>query len=191
MTRSKTVGLVLGAAFVLAVAWVTPVVYAHGGDPTLIHSCVRNNNGNIRIVGANTACNKNETAVDWPGTSATPGQGSIMVISGSIGDGAPNGLACIGVGATCAYRSPRDGTIQNMRVLIDSNPYQGPAVLTLLVNGNPTLISTVIPAGSTLDIDVPGTVDILDGDRISLQLDTSAVPVNNQAIFLSVSYEIE
>ena len=117
VTRSKTVGLVLGAAFVLAVAGVTPVVYAHGGDPTLIHSCVRNNNGNIRIVGANTACNKNETAVDWPGTSATPGQGSISVISGSIGDGAPNGLACIGVGATCAYRSPRDGTIQKCESL--------------------------------------------------------------------------
>jgi hypothetical protein len=146
VTRSKTVGLVLGAAFVLALAWATPVVYAHGGDTTLIHACVMNNNGNVRIVGANTSCRNNETAVDWPGTSATPGQGSIMVHSGGIPSDAVPQPACLlpgsgGTSVNCAYRSPRDGTIQNMRLLIHHNAFTGPAVVTIVVNGSPTLLS--------------------------------------------------
>lgn len=38
---------------------------AHGGDTNLIHSCVKNSNGSIRIVGPNDACGSNETALDW------------------------------------------------------------------------------------------------------------------------------
>ena len=34
-------------------------------------------------------------------------------------------------------------------------------------------------------------VDILDGDRISVMVDTSAVPVNRVPIVLSVNYEIK
>jgi hypothetical protein len=75
--------------------------------------------------------------------------------------------------------------------LIQSNAYNGPAVVTLFVNGSPTLLTTTIPAESTSDIDVPGMVDILDGDRISVLLDTSAVPVTPQTIHLTVSYEIK
>ena len=47
---------------------VTGLAFAHGGDANLIHGCVRNNGllaGFIRIVGANTNCNGNETALDW------------------------------------------------------------------------------------------------------------------------------
>jgi hypothetical protein len=199
VTRSKTVRLVLGAAFVLALAWVPPVVYAHGGDPTLIHACVRNNNGDVRIVSPNTSCPNNETAVDWPGTAATPGQGSIILHSSSIDVPGPaflGPLRCIGFLETCAYRSPRDGTIQNMRVFINFNTLPGPTVLVLFVNGSPTLLSTSIPAGSPADIDVPGMVDILDGDRISVMLDTSAVPEPPagqpaNAISITVSYEVK
>jgi hypothetical protein len=193
VTRSQTVWLVLGSAFVLALAWGTPGVYAHGGDPTLIHSCVANNNGNVRIVGADTSCRNNEIAVDWPGTSATPGQGSIMFHSIGAISGIPSVPVCLPPGGafTCAYRSPRDGTIQNIRVLIDSNTFSGPAIVTIFVNGISTLLSTTIPAGSTSDIDVPGVVDILDGDRISVMMDISAVTVNGGLIRLTVSYEIK
>jgi hypothetical protein len=194
VTRSKTVWFVLGAAVVLALAWVLPAVYAHGGDSTLIHACVRNNNGDVRIVSPTTSCASNETAVHWPGTSAPPSQGSIMVLTAGVG-GPPAETpdpVCLSVGATCEYRSPRDGTIQNMRILIESNTYNGPAVVAIFVNGSPTLLSPAIPAGGTLDIDVPGIVDILDSDRISVRLDISAVPVNPfQLISLSVSYEIK
>lgn len=70
MTRSKTGWLFLVSAFVLALAGVTPVVYAHGGDPTLIHACFNKSSGEIKIVSANASCKNNEIAVDWPGTSA-------------------------------------------------------------------------------------------------------------------------
>src|SRR5687768_13554992 len=38
---------------------------AHGGDITLIHACVRNNTGAIRIVGASDTCTNNERPLDW------------------------------------------------------------------------------------------------------------------------------
>jgi hypothetical protein len=41
-------------------------VSAHGGDVTLIHACVNNRNGAVRIVSATTTCEANkETALDW------------------------------------------------------------------------------------------------------------------------------
>jgi len=58
------------------------MVFAHGGDTSMIHGCVRNNAignlANIRIVSATTNCNSNETALDWniqgvPGPTGMPG----------------------------------------------------------------------------------------------------------------------
>ena len=48
-------------------------VFAHGGDASFIHACVKSSNGSLRIVGANDTCDKGETALDWrqgpePGT---------------------------------------------------------------------------------------------------------------------------
>src|SRR5262245_7035282 len=40
------------------------VVVAHGGDPTKIHSCVKNSNGQIRIIATNGVCDSSETAQD-------------------------------------------------------------------------------------------------------------------------------
>ena len=41
-------------------------VSAHGGDITLIHACVINRTGAVRIVSATTTCDANkETALDW------------------------------------------------------------------------------------------------------------------------------
>jgi hypothetical protein len=76
-----------------------------------------------------------------------------------------------------------------MRILIRSNSYEGPAVVTLLVNGSPTLFSTTIPAGSTQDIDIAGGVDVFDSDRISVALDEPTEPAG--LIDLIVSYEIK
>src|SRR5262245_50725217 len=130
-------------------AWVTPVVYAQGGDATLIHACVSKSNGSVRIVDATASCKSTETELTWPGTSTTPDQGSIMVHSGALSeDNAPQSVCLPPGGASnpCAYRSPRDGTVQNMRLLIAFNPLTGPVVVTILVNENPTVLSTTIPA---------------------------------------------
>jgi uncharacterized protein YjbI with pentapeptide repeats len=69
--------LLLFSVFVggLLVTKAVSYVYAHGGDLSLIHACVRTSNGSIRIVGANDACNSNETTLDWniQGIQGPPG----------------------------------------------------------------------------------------------------------------------
>ena len=193
MTRSKAGWLFLGLVFVLALAGFTPAVYAHGGDSTLVHACVNKSSGEVKIVGVNASCKNNETAVDWPRTSAALGQGSIMVHGVGAGVGPPLGqpaVVFVGFGGGVnEYRLPRNGTIQNMRILVTENSYDGVAIVTLMVNGTATLLTATIPAGSTADIDVAGSVGVVDGDRISVVLDRSAPTAG--LIRLSVSYEIQ
>ena len=191
MTRSATRWLLLGSAFVLVMAGVTPMVYAHGGDPTLIHSCVNKSSGEVKIVGANASCKNNETAVDWPVASAPApaGGGSIMVHGVGAGVVAGGSFFIQFGGGVSEYRLPRDGTVQNMRILVTSNSYNGSTTVTLLVNGVATALSATIPAGSTADIDVVGPVAVLDGQRVSVRADTPTV--SSGFIALSVSYEIQ
>jgi len=64
------VGLVLGAGLVT-------VVSAHPGTPAtgVIHSCINNSSGTIKIVSPDGACLNNEIAVDWnaQGLQGPPG----------------------------------------------------------------------------------------------------------------------
>ncbi|HMH48880.1 MAG TPA: hypothetical protein VK548_01510 [Candidatus Acidoferrum sp.] len=191
MTRSTTRWMLLGLAFVLTLVGITPMVYAHGGDPTLVHSCVNKSSGEVRIVGASASCKNNETAVDWPATAAPPpppaGGGSIMVHGVSAGV-----VATFFVhfgGGVPEYRLPRDGTVQNMRILVTSNSYNAPTTVTFFVNGAATVLSAVIPPASTADIDVVGAVPVLDGQKVSVMADASTV--SSGSIALSVSYEIQ
>jgi hypothetical protein len=188
MARSGTGWLVLGSALVLALTALTPAALAHGGDPTLVHACVNKSSGEVKIVGANASCKGNDTAVDWPATSTLAGGGSIMVHGASAGVvGAPF-FVHFG-GGVAEYRLPRDGTVQRMRILVTSNSYDGDTTVTLVVNGVPTGLSATIPAASTADIDVAGTVGVLDGQRVSVVADTPTV--SSGSIVLSVSYEIQ
>lgn len=60
----------IGGAFATL---LTTVAFAHGGDTSKIHGCVRNNgllNGFVRIIDANANCNNNETPLDWPKENA-------------------------------------------------------------------------------------------------------------------------
>src|SRR6478672_1590502 len=72
MTRSKTRWLFVSLMFVVALAVVTPAVYMHGGDASLIHSCVNKSSGEIKIVAANATCKNNETPLDWPASLPAP-----------------------------------------------------------------------------------------------------------------------
>jgi hypothetical protein len=193
MTRSAMRWMLLGLAFVLTLAGVTPMVYAHGGDPTLIHACVNKSSGEVKIVGASASCKNNETAVDWPATAAPPpppaSGGSIMVHGVGAGVVAGGSFIIEFGGGVFEYRLPRDGTAQNMRILVTSNSYNGPTTVTLLVNGVATSLSATIPAGSTANIDVVGPVAVLDGQRVSVRADTPTV--SSGFIALSVSYEIQ
>ena len=62
-TSKRIVVLVLVAALLLVggSTWV----FAHGGDVNLIHACVNNSSGTLKIVGPNASCKNNETALDW------------------------------------------------------------------------------------------------------------------------------
>jgi hypothetical protein len=56
-------------------------VIAHGGDTSLIHGCVKNKGGALRIVNATATCNSLETALDW----------NIQGLQGEIGPVGPQG----------------------------------------------------------------------------------------------------
>lgn len=74
----------LNACLITVLLGMSGVMYvsAHGGEGTLIHACVSNRNGAVRIVGANTGCDANrETALDW----------SIQGPKGDTGDTGPMG----------------------------------------------------------------------------------------------------
>ena len=76
-TRKGARSLVLAAA---ALAVGAAPAGAHGGDTTLVHSCI-GGGGNVKIVAADESCKKNEVALDWSrdsggaGTTYTAGSG--------------------------------------------------------------------------------------------------------------------
>lgn len=75
---------------------------AHGGDPSLIHSCVNNHSGEVHIVAPDGTCRRNWTPTDWsitgpqgpagPAglTGATGPQGS-QGLQGATGPQGPSG----------------------------------------------------------------------------------------------------
>ena len=75
-----------------------------------------------------------------------------------------------------------------MRILVRANTYNGATPVTLMVNGLATAVTIVIPAGSTANINVPGTVAIVDGDRVSIVCDRGAS--SSGFLEFSVAYEI-
>jgi hypothetical protein len=184
--RSISAGIATAIAIALAVQ-VTPLL-ADGGDPALIHACVKNANGQVRIVGASDGCLPSESSLHWLAGASGNTVGSIMVHGVTAGAGGDPVVFVHNGGGIPVYRSPRAGVIQNLRVLVRANSYDGDTPVTLMVNGAATAISTVIPAGSTASIDVPGTVAIADGDQVSLVLDRGAS--SSGSLELSVAYEI-
>lgn len=69
--------------FIVGILLATSIqfIYAHGGDTSLIHACIKSNNGSVRIIGANDTCGNGETSLDWsiqgpPGPAGPPGGGN-------------------------------------------------------------------------------------------------------------------
>src|SRR5436853_5670777 len=79
----------------LLVGGIATLVSAHGGDTTLIHSCVQKSNGGVRIVGANDICKVNETSLDWNivGPAGSPGPTGPEGPMGPAGPQGPMGPA--------------------------------------------------------------------------------------------------
>ena len=72
------------------------LVSAHGGNTALIHACVSNTSGEIKIVGANANCPNNYRALDWniqgpAGQQGAQGQPGPMGPVGPVGPVGPAG----------------------------------------------------------------------------------------------------
>src|ERR1700752_2924656 len=70
------------------------LVSAHGGHTALIHACVNNTSGEIKIVGANSNCPSNYRALDWNIQGPAGQQGPIGPVGlvGPVGAMGPQGL---------------------------------------------------------------------------------------------------
>jgi hypothetical protein len=64
---------------------------AHGGNTALIHACVNNTSGEIKIIGANSNCPSNYRALDWNIQGPAGQQGPIGPV-GPVGPMGPQGL---------------------------------------------------------------------------------------------------
>ena len=86
---------ILAGAFMFLV-YLVPPVHAHGGDPGLIHACVKKN-GDVEIVGPSATCKQNETPLHW-NIQGLKGDQGIQGVKGDPGLLASfdhlDGLAC-------------------------------------------------------------------------------------------------
>jgi len=136
------------------------------------------------------ACNEDfrHNTLEPCGSSTDTAVGSIMVHSHVFSVGITP-LILPTSGAAVEYRLPRDGTIQNMRIFIQSNSFLTDATVTIFAGGVAKL-SAVITAGNTADIDVTGSEAVFDGDVVSVLAEADD-PDSSGSLALSVSYEIK
>ncbi len=98
----------LGMILLVAVFSMRAVIYvsAHGGDVTLIHACVNNRNGAVRIIGASAICDASrETALDWgiQGPKGDKGNAGDVGPAGPQGPMGPQGPAGTGTSFYTRY----------------------------------------------------------------------------------------
>ena len=97
----------LSAIMLVGLFGMSSVMYvsAHGGDVTLIHACVNNRNGAVRIVGASATCDTSkETALDW-GIQGPKGDKGDTGDVGPMGPVGPQGSAGTGTSFYTRYAS--------------------------------------------------------------------------------------
>ena len=142
------------------------LVSAHGGNTTLIHSCVNNTSGEIKIVGANSNCPSNYRALDWniqgpAGQQGTIGPAGPMGPVGPVGPiGSIGPVGPIGPQGLQGERGPQgEQGLQGLPGQQGVQGIQGPAGISGLevvqVNG-PTQVAARIdvlaecPAGKSV-----------------------------------------
>ncbi len=96
MRRNRLLGALV--AGLLTAAAVATCALAHGGDTALIHTCVGETNGAMRVVAATETCRSSEYALDWnqqgePGAPGTPGAAGPAGEKGADGAPGPAGAA--------------------------------------------------------------------------------------------------
>lgn len=102
--------------------------------------------------------------------------GLMGVSSASIGVGptgflVPEGLwgdvTVIALESLGQYVAPKAGTISRIKGKIFANILDDTTTITLRINGVDTALTVTIPAGSTADFTIPGSVAVAEDDLIS------------------------
>ena len=165
---------VLAVVCALGMATGATWVLAHGGDAGLIHACVNNDSGTLRIVGPDQNCKSNETPLDWGGSGGGAAAGQLALKGYVDGFGnsycaAPWGIVYTGCGLENQTPVTTDLTVTALAVQPHDN-YSGGTV-TLLVNGQPTDLVATLAAGSTEVVIAHGSVPVSAGDTLTAQGD--------------------
>lgn len=176
-TRQK---LFLSIAFTILLTAGATWAFAHGGDTALIHSCVNNSSGTIKIVSPNTNCANNEIPLDWsPGGAVNVSSGGGVFSFKAVVYGSDS--FCISVlgqqdscdpeiGITGSFQVPvpSDGKLVKLAVYVEGNGMNVDTTVTAFVNGSPSDLQVTIPAGATSVFFGSGDVDVQAGDVLVL-----------------------
>jgi hypothetical protein len=174
----------------LALAMTLGATFAFAfSEAGLIRACVNNSSGNIKIVQANARCKNNETLLEWnaAGGGNQAANSSVFAFTGvaypNSGDLCTN---LVGDTIECSrsfidYNTPlpRAGRL----VAVALHPYHNNLTtnvsVTVYVNDAPTALEVIIPAGSTADVIVEGSVNVAAGDLVKLVTPTFAQPTGD------------
>jgi hypothetical protein len=175
MTRAKIGSVLLMSCLVLVLGGGGAPAFGHGGDLTLVHSCVNKSSGEIKIVAATATCKPNETALDWTQTAATP-----PAAEGGLLHARSNFVAVSGTTQFAMFVEegpedfvkvvlPRGGTLSNLFLRPTDAPAVGASVTAVVrVNGvDSTLAVThTSVSGTTATSNTVDTVTVNQGDLV-------------------------
>jgi hypothetical protein len=186
MTRSKLGSIFLVSFLVLAVGGVGAPAFGHGGDPTLVHSCVNKNSGEVKIVAPTATCKAHETALDWPQTAATPppAEGGLLHARSnfSLVSSTTQFAMFVEEGTETFVKVvlPRGGTLANLFLHPTVAPAVGAIVTAVVrVNGADTALAVIHTSGdgTSATSNKVNTVTVNQGDLVAVKFTESGAVV--------------
>jgi hypothetical protein len=183
MTRAKIGSVLLVSCLVLGFGGVGAPAFGHGGNPTLVHSCVNKSSGEIKIVAATATCKANETALDWTQTPSAPpaAEGGLLHARSFVNVSSADKFAMFVEEGTEDFVKvvlPRDGTLANLFLRPTDAPAPGASVTAVVrVNGIDTALAVTHTSASGTNA-TSNTVDAIavsQGDLVAVKFTAGAV----------------
>jgi hypothetical protein len=174
------IGFGTGVALVLAAfaVWVS----ADGGDPTLIHACVKPSSGEVKIVGATATCKPGWTPLHWRAAAAgaANGSGFLHARSNFAASGAKTTQFAMfveeGTESFVQVPVPRAGTLANLHVRPHAAPAGGAIVgVTVRVNNADTTLNVTHTSadGTSTKSNTAAAVTVNRGDLVAVRFTES------------------